>query len=71
MEQDELEKLGSYLLLNIKTQLELNKTLKNDILVRLDRIELFIDSLDHATKIARDERLDSLDLRDMAETLGL
>ncbi|OLN29176.1 hypothetical protein [Desulfosporosinus metallidurans] len=54
-----------------QTQLELYKTLVNETLLRLGRIEYFIGSLDYAANIGSGKMLDGLDLRDIAETLGL
>lgn len=54
-----------------QTQLELYKTLVSETLVRLERIEYFMGNLDYAANIGSGKMVNSLDLRDIAETLGL
>lgn len=57
--------------LNIQTQLEGYKTLANETLVRLDRIEQSLGGLNPTLPITRGKRVEDFDLRDIAETLGL
>ena len=54
-----------------QNQLELYKTLVNETLVRLERIEYFLGNLDYVANIGSGKILEGLDLRDIAETLGL
>lgn len=54
-----------------QSELELYKTFANEILAKLRGIEYPIGSPDYTFNICNEKMTEGLDLRDIAETLGL
>jgi|GEM_PF-6712085 hypothetical protein len=54
-----------------QTEFELYKTLVNETLAKLSRIEYSVSNREYIAELPCETMIDSLDLRDIAETLGL